>query len=141
MTEVSVNHNFTEKKFGEKQVLVTNESTRDWDQYEIVFAGGFIGEVTDFGGIAADESGYINVDPDRVFSTDQVHADDSFTEGNVGVFFDPQDNSGAGEFREETDAAYVAFSAQIILDGSRETPKYLELKPPYQNGDLEVVGE
>jgi hypothetical protein len=35
----------------------------------------------------------------------------------------------------------VAFSAQIVLDGSRETPKYLELKPPYQNGDLEVVGE
>lgn len=140
MTEVSVNHNFTEKKLGEKQVLVTNGTARDWDQYEIVFAGGFIGEVTDPDGIAAGESGYINVDPDRVFSTDQVNASDSFTEGNVGVFFDPQDGSGAGEFRAATNAAYVAFSAQIVSDGSSGTPKYLELKPPYQNGDLEVVG-
>jgi hypothetical protein len=57
MTEVSVNHNFTEKKLGEKQVLVTNGSARDWDQYEIVFAGGFVGEVADPGGIAAGESG------------------------------------------------------------------------------------
>jgi hypothetical protein len=65
-----------------------------------------------------------------------VNASDSFTEGNVGVFFDPQDDSGAGEFRAATNAAYVAFSAQIVSDGSSETPKYLELKPRTRTATL-----
>ncbi len=133
-------YNFTEKKSfvpGKTvPILVTNGTTRTLEFGETVFEDGWIGDVMEQDGIAAGESGYINVNPDRIISTNQVDATDSFTAGSATVYFYANTDSAAGEFKDTSETGAVAINVSVIGSVTGGTTDYLEYKPPYQDGSL-----
>lgn len=136
---VEVNdYNFTEKeKFGNAvAVSVTNSSTRTLEYGETVFISGWIGNVMDTDGIAASASGLIDVNPNRNVSMNQVDAADTFAVGKNPIYFLPQTNSAAGEWKDTDASGLVEFKAEVIGSAPAATPAYIEYKPAYQNGDL-----
>ena len=135
MEQVRFNFNFADKKVGVEEILVTNDSTRDWVQNEIVFVRGVIGEVMPADGIpGSGGQGLVRIKPDRIFSTNQVAAADTFVAGSVGLYFQPQTDAAPGVFHATSLAGRVLFPAFIEAVGPANA--YIELKPPHQNGTL-----
>lgn len=134
-------YNFTEKEtFGSPVAIkVTNNTTRTMLAGETVFLGGFIGNVMNDDGIAAGATGYIDINPNRHVSTNQVDVADTFAAGDNPIFFVPQTNSAVGYFTDTTATGSVSFKAEVIGAAPAATPAYIEFKPPYQNGDLVLI--
>ncbi len=134
-------YGFVEKKlFGDPvSMKITNSSTRTIKFAETVFFDGFIGDVMETDGIAASESGYINISPNRHISMNQVDVADTFAAGKNPIFFVPQTNSVVGYWTDTTATDSVLFKAVVIGSAPAATPAYIEFKPPYQNGDLELI--
>lgn len=140
--QVPVNaYNFTEKKvFGKPvTVTVTNGSARTVLLGETVFLNGWIGNVTEQDGIPAGERGTIDVNPNRHISTNQVNVASTFAVGLNPIFFVPQTDTVAGFFQAVTVTGAVSIKAEVIGSAPSATPAYIEIKPPYQNGDLQTV--
>lgn len=96
-TQADVNeYNFSEVKSNDKQALVTNGLGRTALQYELVYLGGYFGEVLEYGGIANGATGYVNFDSNRVIRTQQIEATTTFTVGSK-VYFVPGGSSAAGK--------------------------------------------
>lgn len=138
---VSVNdYNFTEKKLlgngGPVEISITNSSARTVLFGETVFFDGWIGNVIDQDGIAAGASGLIDVNPNRHISLNQVDVADTFAAGLNPIFFVPQTDTVVGYFQDTTAVGSVSFKAEVIGAAPAATPAYIEIKPPYQNGDL-----
>lgn len=141
-------YNFTEKKiFGSPVTIeVVNETTRDWVLGETVFAkgvaantGSWLGNVTEQDGIKAGERGTIDVNPSRHISMNQVDVSDMFAVGKNPIFFLPQTNSAAGQWKDTGAVGLVTVNAQVISAAPTATPAYIEYKPPYQDGSLVVA--
>lgn len=138
-TAVPVNaYNFTEKKIWGNPVAVkiTNGTTRTLLFGETVYVSGWIGNVMDQDGIAAGASGYIDVNPNRHISMNQVDTADTFAAGKNPIYFLPQTNSDPGEWKDTDTTGLVAMKGEVIGSAPGATPAYIEYKPPYQNGDL-----
>lgn len=135
-------YNFTEKEnYGSPvSILITNSSARTVKFAETVFFNGWIGNVIEQDGIAAGDTGYINVNPNRNISMNQVDVADTFAANDNPIYFVPQTDSAVGYFQDTTAATSVLFNAEVIgADPTADTP-YIEFKPPYQDGNLAVVG-
>lgn len=134
-------YNFTEKKiFGSPvTITVTNNTTRTVLLGETVYLDGWIGNVTEQDGIAAGAIGTIDVNPSRHISMNQVDVADTFAAGLNPIFFVPQTNSAVGYFQDTTAVGSVSFKAEVIGSAPAATPAYIEIKPPYQNGDLVLI--
>jgi len=102
MVDAKVNCNFEESYVNVNHILVTNGSGRDWSHLELVVVAGLIGEVRDFDGIDNGDTGYINIDPDRIIGTTQINITDTFVVGQV---------------------VYLKTSAVVANDKIRSTPE------------------
>ena len=85
-TVVEQNNNFAEREKGSSFRLVTNNLGRAVEKHELVYLGGFFGEVADTAGIANGAAGYIDIAADREISTNQVATGATFTAGNTLLF-------------------------------------------------------
>ena len=113
-TEVLPNeNNFSEVTLSDKQPLVTNNLGRDAAPFELVYLGGYFGEIREYEGIVNGEDGRINIDSDRTIRTKQVEATDTFTVGNV-IWFK---SGGAGAAGTLVDANSGSdYAAGIITE-------------------------
>lgn len=132
--------NFTEKKFpgggSPVEVSITNGTTRTLLFGETVFVSGWVGNVIDQDGIAAAATGLIDVNPNRHISMNQVDVADTFAAQKNPIYFLPQTNSAVGEWKDTSASGLVTVKAEVIGSAPAATPAYIEIKPPYQNGDL-----
>ena len=88
-------YNFSEITESDKQVLVTNNLGRTAKYGELVYLGGYFGEVREYNGIANAASGRININADRIIRTQQVKDTTTFTVGQP-VYFLSGGSSAAG---------------------------------------------
>jgi hypothetical protein len=96
-TQAGVNdYNFSEVTESDKQVLVTNGLGRTAKYAELVYLGGYFGEVKEYSGIANAGTGRININSERLIRTKQVKATTTFTVGQP-VYFLSGGSSAAGE--------------------------------------------
>lgn len=113
-TEVKSNlYNFSEVTNDDKQPLVTNNLGRDVVYGEFVYLDGYFGEVREYGGIANGAQGRINIDGDRIVSTQQVEATDTFVEGNT-LWFVSGGAGGAGTFQDADPGSGTRYACGII---------------------------
>ena len=106
-------NNFSEVTLNDKQPLVTNNLGRAAVHMELVYLGGYFGEVKEYGGIANAATGRINIDSNRTIRTEQVEATDTFTAGNV-IWFK---SGGAGAAGTLVDAnSGTDYAAGIITE-------------------------
>ena len=138
MTSAKVNYSFDEKYLSVTQVLVTNNLGRAIEHKEIVALDGFVGEATDFDGIADGASGYINVYDQREVGTTQINITDTFVVG-CNVFFVPGGSSAAGTLR----AGYIATGFPIGICTAVSPAVSIYFKPFAQktNGIRQTVVE
>ena len=86
-TQAGVNdYNFSEVTESDKQILVTNGLGRTAKYAELVYLGGYFGEVREYAGIANSETGRININSERLIRTKQVKATTTFTVGQPVYF-------------------------------------------------------
>jgi hypothetical protein len=139
-TQADVNeYNFSEVKSNDKQALVTNNLGRTALQYELVYLGGFFGEVLEYGGIANSETGYINFDSDRVIRTQQIEATTTFTVGSK-VYFVPGGSSAAGKLYGVETLNGFPVGVCIEEEGTGGAQTSVTFRPYAQNnGDAKEV--
>lgn len=94
-------YDFSQPTINDKQPLVANAEGRTVLFAELVYLGGFFGDVTDQDGIADSASGRINIDSDRTIRTEQIKAADTFTVGNELWFV--SGGAGAAGTLEDSD--------------------------------------
>lgn len=100
-TPVPVNaYDFSQPTINDKQPLITNNLGRTALLAELVYLGGYFGEVTEQDGIANSATGRINIDSDRTIRTEQIEVTDTFTVGNELWFV----SGGAGAAGKLVDA-------------------------------------
>lgn len=128
------NQGFTSKTLSDRQVEVTNNLGRDVDEFEIVFLDGYFGEVREHGGIADTETGRINIDHERLISTAQMTAADTFVAGNV-AYFAPGGAGAAGEIRDEMANGRIAVGIITAFGGAAGAHTWVELRPFTQRGE------
>lgn len=136
MQPVAYGFNFTEKKLENHHIPVTNETTRTWEFGEIVFFGGWIGNVVNTEGIPPQGHGEIDVNPFRIISTSQTDRASTYTPGHQGVTFVVQTNAGPGQFRSaHPTTGIVIFPARVVdYVVHPASGQFLELRAPFQNG-------
>ena len=128
-TQADVNeYNFSEVKSNDKQVLVTNNLGRTALQYELVYLGGYFGEVLEYGGIANGATGYINIDCDRIIRTQQIEATDTFTVGNP-LYFAPGGSSAAGKLVDASAASSIKVGIITGEEGTGGAQTAVEFRP------------
>lgn len=107
MTGVLVNtYSFTEKKIGDHTPVVTNNLGRAVVFGEFVYLGGYFGNVIEQDGIANGATGKIDIAHDRIVSSKQVEATDTFTAGNI-MYFVPGGSSAAGKLTDSGGLASI----------------------------------
>jgi len=111
------NYNFAEREKGGTQRLVTNNLGRAVKKHELVYLGGFFGEVADTDGIANGAAGYIDIDPNRIITTEQVEATDTFTAGNT-LYFEGGGSSAAGELVDTATATTIPVGKIVSEQGT-----------------------
>lgn len=111
------NYNFAERKDGSTQRLVTNNLGRAVEKHELVYLGGFFGEVADYAGIANGAAGYIDVAADRIITTEQIEATDTFTAGNT-LYFEAGGSSAAGKLVDAATATTVPVGKIVSEQGT-----------------------
>ena len=94
-------YDFSQPTINDKQPLVANAEGRTVLFAELVYLGGYFGDVADQDGIANSASGRINIDSDRTIRTKQIKAADTFTVGNELWFV--SGGAGAAGTLEDSD--------------------------------------
>ena len=94
-------YDFSEPTSNDKQPLVTNAEGRTVLFAELVYLGGYFGDVADQDGIANSAAGRININSDRTIRTKQIKAADTFTVGNELWFV--SGGAGAAGTLEDSD--------------------------------------
>ena len=138
-TPVPVNlFDFSVISENDKQPLITNNLGRDVTIAELVYLGGYFGDVVDQDGIANAADGRINIDSDRIIRTEQMEATDTFTVGNTLWFV----AGGAGAAGVLEDANTGTDYAAGIITGSGGTggaQTFVEFRPFAQRLDAADV--
>ena len=115
-TPVPVNaYDFSELTLNDKQPLITNGLGRTALLAELVYQGGYFGDVTEQDGIADSAQGRINIDSDRTIRTEQIEATDTFTIGNTLWFV--SGGAGAAGTLEDADPGSGTRVAVGIITG------------------------
>lgn len=119
-TPVPVNaYDFSELTLNDKQPLVSNGLGRAVLLAELVYLGGYFGDVTDQDGIADSADGRINIDSDRTIRTEQIEATDTFTVGSTLWFV--SGGAGAAGTLEDADPGSGTRVAVGIITGEEGT--------------------
>lgn len=113
-TPVPVNlFDFSQVTLDDKQPLITNNLGRDVTIAELVYLGGYFGDVVEQDGIADAATGRINIDSNRTIRTEQIEVTDTFTVGGT-VWFK---SGGAGAAGTLVDAnSGTDYAAGIITE-------------------------
>lgn len=111
------NYNFAEREKGGTQRLVTNNLGRAVEKHELVYLGGFFGEVADTAGIANGAAGYIDIAADRIITTEQVEPTDTFTAGNT-LYFEGGGSSAAGLLVDTATATTIPVGKIVSEQGT-----------------------
>lgn len=141
MTGYDVNeYDFSEVTINDKQPLVTNNLGRDVLDKELVYLGGYFGEVCEYGGIANGATGRINIDGDRIIRTAQIEATDTFTAGNT-LYFVSGGSGAAGKLVDADPGSGTVYACGIITgsSGSGGSETYVEFRPFVQRLDAADV--
>lgn len=128
---------FREISVNDDQPVVTNNLGRAIEELELVYLGGYFGEVKTSGGIANGGTGQINIDYRRVIQTAQINAAASFVAGNT-LYFKSGGSSAAGTLESSSSNA-VAVGIITGFGGTSGAHTYVEFRPFLQkadNGDL-----
>lgn len=132
MTGYDYNYDFQIRDDG-AQHIVTNNLGRTALFGELVYLGGYFGQVAEFGGIANAATGRIQLlDPKYEVSTAQVEATDTFTVGN-DLFFLPGGSGAAGTLVDAAVATAVKvgkITAEFGTGGSQTAVKFRPLNQP-----------
>ena len=138
-TPVPVNlFDFSVISENDKQPLITNNLGRDVTIAELVYLGGYFGDVVDQDGIANAADGRINIDSDRIIRTEQMEATDTFTVGSTIWFV--AGGSGAAGVLEDANTG-TDYAAGIITGsgGTGGAQTYVEFRPFAQRLDAADV--
>ena len=138
-TPVPVNlFDFSQVTENDKQPLITNNLGRDVTIAELVYLGGYFGDVVEQDGIANAADGRINIDSDRIIRTEQMEATDTFTVGNTIWFV--AGGSGAAGVLEDANTG-TDYAAGIITGsgGTGGAQTYVEFRPFAQRLDAADV--
>lgn len=124
-------YGFAERKLSYTHRNVLNTSSRRVLYGEFVFLGGFIGNVSDYDGIASQMRGNINICENRLLVTSQIAGGEEFETDGI-VYFVPQTDTESGYFISAENAAdnQEAKPAGIITGSS---PDFIEFAPFAQN--------
>jgi hypothetical protein len=133
MASIENNNGFTEKLVGEKQVLVTNNLGRDVEQFELVYLGYWFGEVVSPDGIANGETGYINIDHERIIQTAQINTAATFTVGST-LYFKSGGSSAEGTLESSAGGA-TAIGTITGEGGTGGAQTYVEFRPFIQKAN------
>lgn len=132
MTPYDYNYDFQIREDGAQHV-VTNNLGRTALFGELVYLGGYFGQVAEFGGIANAATGRIQLlDPSVEVSTAQVEATDTFTVGN-DLFFLPGGSGAAGTLVDTAVATAVKIgkiTAEFGTGGAQTAVKFRPLNQP-----------
>jgi len=112
-------YSFTNKKLSDNTPVVTNNLGRAVVKGEIVYLGGFFGEVIEQDGIANAATGKINIDFQRIISSKQIEVTDTFTAGNELWFV--SGGSGAAGKLVDADPGTGTRVAVGIITGEQGT--------------------
>jgi len=124
---ITNNYDYVELYLGKQDVIVTNDLGRDVDHLELVYLGGYFGEVREYDGIADSASGVVNLSRDRVIQTKQMEATDTFVAGQI-VFFLPGGSSAAGLIRATPESGSIPVGRCTGFGGSGGAHTYVEFK-------------
>ena len=118
MTAYENNYDFHEETLYDVMQLVTNNTTRTLLHNELVYLDGFFGEVCEIDGIAAGQTGYISINPNRTIRSAQV-ADVALMAGDFTIgstmYFIPQVNANEGYLVDQNDVGAPAIPVGIIV--------------------------
>lgn len=137
MTAYGVNdYNFSEITLNDTQPLVTNNLGRDVTEKELVYLGGYFGEVCEAGGIANGATGRINIDGNRIIRTAQIEETDTFTVGNA-LWFVSGGAGAAGKLVDADPGSGTRLKVGIITGegGTGGAQTYVEFRPFLQRLD------
>ncbi len=126
-------YDFSEHTLGDKQILAPNAEGRTVLFAELVYLNGYFGDVTDQAGIVTANSGYININSERIIRTEQITVTETFVvdatlwfksggAGAAGVLLDADPGSGTR----------VAVGVITGFGGSTGAHTYVEFRPYIQ---------
>ncbi len=140
-TPVPVNEfDFSEVSINDKQPVITNNLGRATTIAELVYLGGYFGDVVEQDGIANAATGRINIDSDRIIRTEQIEATDTFTVGNTLWFV--SGGAGAAGTLEDADpgsGTRVAVGIITAEGGTGGAQTFVEFRPFAQRLDAADV--
>lgn len=140
-TPVPVNaFDFSEISSNDKQPLITNNLGRAVTIAELVYLGGYFGDVVDQDGIANAADGRINIDSDRIIRTEQIEATDTFTAGGT-LWFVSGGAGAAGKLEDADPGSGTRVAVGIITGegGSGGAQTFVEFRPFAQRLDAADV--
>lgn len=130
--------NFSEVTLNDKQPLVTNNLGRDADPFELVYLGGYFGEVRKYNGILDTETGRINIDSNRTIRTEQIEVTDTFTVGNT-IWFSPGGSGAAGLLLDADSGSDLAVGIITEEEGAGGAQTSVTFRPFAQRLDAADV--
>lgn len=127
---------FAEISSNDKQPLVANNLGRKALQLELVYLGGYFGEVKGYGGIADSADGRVNIDNERIIRTEQIEVTDTFRIGNP-LWFVSGGAGAAGKLEDADPGSGIRLKVGIITGegGSGGAQTYVEFRPFAQRLD------
>ena len=140
-TPVPVNaFDFSEISSNDKQPLITNNLGRAVTIAELVYLGGYFGDVAEQDGIANGADGRINIDSNRTIRTEQIEVTDTFVVGNT-LWFVSGGAGAAGTLEDADPGSGIRYAAGIItgFGGSAGAHTYVEFRPFAQRLDAADV--
>jgi hypothetical protein len=132
-------YNFSEKT-GDLQPYITNSLGRTVLFAEFIYQNGFFGNVTDQDGIENGSSGYIDINAERIVTTQQIEATDTFTVGNT-LWFVSGGSGAAGKFVDADPGSGTRLAVGIITakEGTAGAQTSVSFRPFVQRLDAADV--
>ena len=130
-------HDFSEVTENDVQPLITNSDGRDYEPFEIVKSGGYVGEVREYNGIPDTESGRIDISHERTIRTAQIKVTDTFVVGQ-NVYFLPGGSSASGQLRSTPEAGSVLYGKCTAIGGAGGSHTYVEVRPFSQGNESQL---
>ena len=138
-TPVPVNDfDFSEVSVNDKTPLITNNLGRAVTVAELVYLGGYFGDVIEQDGIANSADGRINIDSDRIIRTEQIEATDTFTVGNT-IWFVAGGAGAAGTLEDANTGTDYAAGIITAEGGTGGAQTFVEFRPFAQRLDAADV--
>lgn len=125
-------YGFSERTTNDYQISVQNVTGRTVLMEELVYLGGYFGEVKNIGGIADSAYGQINTFPFRTIQTNQIETTDTFVAGQV-IYFAPGDSTGAGKLRAANSTGRIPVGVCVEFEGTSGAHTAIVFRPFVQN--------